>query len=131
MLENVTIEQDKRDNITHKVIVNGREIQRVNHIDFNFDVSEVPQVNVGIVGGFDFEGMADIHFDYSPYTVKESCKILRDELLKHGDLYRAFELSMYSALKEMPKEIRMGDMCMNEAVNRILKRIMGDEQSCT
>ena len=49
MLANVTIEQDKRDNITHKVIVNGREIQRVNHIDFNFDVSEVPQVNVAIV----------------------------------------------------------------------------------
>lgn len=131
MLANVTIEQNKRDNITHKVIVNGREIQRVNHIDFSFDVSEVPQVNVGIVGGFDFEGMADIHFDYSPYTVKESCKILRDELLKHGDLYRAFELSMYSALEEMPKKIRMGDMCMNEAVNRILKRIIGDEQSCT
>lgn len=59
MLANVTIEQDKRDGITHKVIVNGREIQRVNHIDFNFDVSEVPQVNVGIVGGFDFEGIAD------------------------------------------------------------------------
>lgn len=131
MLANVKIEQNKRDNITHKVIVNGREIQRVNHVDFNIDVAEIPQVNVGIAGGFDFEGMADIHFDYSPYTVKESCKILRDELLKHGDLYRAFELSMYSALEEMPKEIRMGDMCMNEAVNRILKRIIGGEQSCT
>lgn len=100
MLANVTIEQDKRDNITHKVIVNGREIQRVNHIDFNFDVSEVPQVNVGIVGGFDFEGMADIHFDYSPYTVKESCKILRDELLKHGDLYNAFVASINSVLMD-------------------------------
>ena len=97
MVANVTIEQDKRDNITHKVIVNGREIQRVNHIDFNFDVSEVPQVNVGIAGGFDFEGMADIHFDYSPYTVKEACKILRDELLKHGDLYNAFCHSIKSA----------------------------------
>ena len=131
MLANVKIEQDKQHKIIHRVFVNGKKMERVNHVDFNIDVAEVPQVNVGIVGGLDFEGMADIHFDYSPYTVKESCKILRDELLKHGNLYRAFELSMYSALEEMPKEIRMGDMCMNEAVNRILKRIIGDEQPCT
>lgn len=125
MLANVTIEQDKRDNITHKVIVNGREIQRVNHIDFNFDVSEVPQVNVGIVGGFDFEGMADIHFDYSPYTVKESCKILRDELLKHGDLYNAFVTSINSVLMD-------GIQCeppslMEHKAKQIMSRLIGDE----
>ena len=129
MLANVTIEQNKRDNITHKVIVNGREIQRVNHIDFNFDVSEVPQVNVGIVGGFDFEGMADIHFDYSPYTVKESCKILRDELLKHGDLYNAFVASINSVLMD-------GIQCeppnlMEQKAKQIMDRLIGDEQTCT
>ena len=126
MLANVTIEQDKRDNITHKVIVNGSEIQRVNHIDFNFDVSEVPQVNVGIVGGFDFEGMADIHFDYSPYTVKESCKILRDELLKHGDLYNAFVASINSVLMD-------GIQCeppnlMEQKAKQIMDRLIGDEK---
>lgn len=125
MLANVTIEQDKRDNITHKVIVNGREIQRVNHIDFNFDVSEVPQVNVEIAGGFDFEGMADIHFDYSPYTVKESCKILRDELLKHGDLYNAFVASINSVLMD-------GIRCeppnlMEQKAKQIMDRLIGDE----
>lgn len=125
MLANVTIEQDNRDNITHKVIVNGREIQRVNHIDFKFDVSEVPQVNVGIVGGFDFEGMADIHFDYSPYTVKESCKILRDELLKHGDLYNAFVASINSVLMD-------GIQCeppnlMEQKAKQIMDRLIGDE----
>lgn len=126
MLENVTIEQDKRDGITHKIIVNGREIQRVDHIDFNFDVSEVPQVNVGIVGGFDFEGMADIHFDYSPYTVKESCKILRDELLKHGDLYNAFVASINSVLMD-------GIQCeppnlMEQKAKQIMDRLIGDEK---
>lgn len=127
MLANVKIERDKQNEMIYRVFVNGENLKRVNHIDLNIDVAEVPQVNVGIVGGCDFEGMADIRFDYSPYTVKEACKILREELLKHKDFYRAFELSMYSALKEMPKEIRMGDMCMNEAVNRILKRIIGEE----
>lgn len=84
MLANVKIEQDEQHEIIHRVFVNGKKLERVNHIDFNLDVSEVPQVNVEIVGGFDFEGMADIHFDYSAYTVKESCKILRDELLKQA-----------------------------------------------
>ena len=129
MLANVTIEQDKRDNITHKVIVNGREIQRVDHIDFNFDVSEIPQVNVGIVGGFDFEGMAEIQFDYSPYTVKESCKILRDELIKRGDLYNAFVSSINSVLMD-------GIQCeppnlMERKAKQIMDRIIGDEQTCT
>lgn len=126
MLANVTIEQDKRDGITHKVIANGREIQRVNHIDFNFDVSEVPQVNVEIAGGFDFEGMADIHVDYSPYTVKESCKILRDELLKHGDLYNAFVASINSVLMD-------GIQCeppnlMEQKAKQIMDRLIGDEK---
>ena len=126
MLANVTIEQDKRDNITHKVIVNGREIQRVNHIDFNFDVSEVPQVNVEIAGGFDFEGMADIQFDYSPYTVKKSCKILRDELVKHGDLYNAFVASINSVLMD-------GIQCeppnlMEQKAKQIMDRLIGDEK---
>ena len=126
MLANVTIEQNKRDGITHKVIVNGREIQRVNHIDFNFDVSEVPQVNVGIVGGFDFEGMSDIHFDYSPYTVKESCKILRDELKKDCVFRKAFLASIYSALNDMKE-----DTPIDEIPEIILDRLIGDEWSCT
>ena len=127
MLANVKIEQITEKRPYFRVYKDGQKITRVRHIDANFDVDEVPTVNVEIVGGFDFEGMADIHFDYSPQTVKEACKILRDELLKHEDLYRAFELSMYSALKEMPKEIRMGDMCMNETVNRVLNRIIGED----
>ena len=126
MLANVKIEQDEQHEIIHRVFVNGKKLERVNHIDFNFDVSETPQVNVEIVGGFDFEGMADIHFDYSPYTVKESCKILRDELMKHGDLHRAFSSSIYSALHDL-KECSWVD----EVADIILDRLIGDEQTCT
>ena len=35
--------------------------------------------------------------------VQNVCKILRDELLKHGDLYRAFAASIHSALEDMPE----------------------------
>ena len=122
MLANVKIEQDKQNEMIHRVFVNGEKLKRVNHIDFNIDVDEAPQVNVGIVGGCDFEGMADIHFDYSPQTVKEACKILREELLKHGDLYDGFKASIISALKEtgFAEDIR-------DVADRTLIRIIGEE----
>lgn len=122
MLANVKIEQDKQNEMIHRVFVNGEKLKRVNHIDLNIDVAEAPQVNVGIVGGCDFEGMADVHFDYSPYTVKEACKILQEELLKHGDLYRAFTASIHSALKDMPD-----GTWIDEMPEIILSRIIGEE----
>lgn len=122
MLAHVKIEQDKENKHIHRVFINGEKLKRVNHIDLNIDVDEVPQVNVGIVGGCDFEGMADVHFDYSPYTVKEACKILQEELLKHGDLYRAFTASIHSALKDMPD-----GTWIDEMPEIILSRIIGEE----
>lgn len=122
MIANVKIEQDKENPLRHRVYRDGNEITRVRHIDLDIDVGEAPVVNVEIVGGCDFEGIADIHFDYSPYTVKESCMILREELLKHGDLYSAFLLSIQSALKEA------SDVGRKEEIARvILNRIIGEE----
>lgn len=122
MLANVKIEQYKQNEMIHRVFVNGEKLKRVNHIDFNIDVDEAPQVNVGIVGGCDFEGMADVHFDYSPYTVKEACKILREEIMKHSDLYDGFISSIQTAIEEAPNYIKN-----RELAERILKRIIGEE----
>ena len=133
MLANVKIEQITEKRPYFRVYKDGQKITRVRHIDANFDVDEIPTVNVEIVGGFDFEGMADIHFDYSPYTVKESCKILRDELLKHGDLYNGFVSSILSVLKENSRYIGDGETEIvaeygeNQLAEEILKRIIGED----
>ena len=133
MLTNVKIEQDKERPIVHRVYKDGEKITRVRHVDANFDVDEVPTVNVEILGGLDFEGMADIHFDYSPKTVKEACKILRDELLKHGDLYNGFVSSILSVLKENSRYIGDGETEIvaeygeNQLAEEILKRIIGED----
>ena len=124
MLANVKIEQDKQNEMIHRVFVNGEKLKRVNHIDLNIDVDEAPQVNVGIVGGCDFEGMADVHFDYSPYTVKEACKILREEIMKRNDLFDGFVSSIQTAIEEAPNYIKN-----RELAERILKRIIGEEQN--
>ena len=122
MLANVKIEQDKERPWLQRVYKDGQEITSVRHIDTNFETGEIPTVNVEIIGGIDIEGMADIHFDYSPCTVKEACKILREELLKHGHIYKAFSSSIYSALKEMPEET-----WIDEIPEIILKRIIGED----
>ena len=122
MIANVKIEQDKENPGIHRVYQNGNEIKRVVEADLKISADSFPEVNITIGGGCDFEGMADIHFDYSPQTAKEACKILREELLKHGDLYREFSASIYSALKEMTE-----DTFIDEMPEIILKRIIGED----
>ena len=123
MLAKVKIEQDPEYSFRHRIYQNGKEIERVAHVDLSIDPFEVPYVNIEIQGGIDFEGVADIQFDYSPHTVKEACKILREELLKRGDLYRAFSASIYSALKDMPEKTWIDEM-----PEIILNRIIGEEE---
>ena len=122
MIANVKIRQDKEKPWIYRVYKDGKQLTRVRSIDFNVEAGTLPELTVEIGGGIDFDGMADIHFDYSPHTIKEACKILREELLKHEDLYRAFSASIYSALNEMPEETWIDEM-----PEIILSRIIGEE----
>lgn len=67
-------------------------------------------------------------------NVRESISIIRNELLKHGDLYDGFHSSILSVLK--PKEKYVGDGCFelqlidfdaSMLAEEILKRIIGEE----
>lgn len=122
MLAKVKIEQDKENQTVHRVFKDGKKIERVRAINFDISAGEIPIVLVEIAGGCNFEGMADIYFDYSPYTVKEACKILRDELLKNVELYNGFISSIQTAIEEAPNYIKN-----RELAERILKRIVGEE----
>ena len=53
--------------------------------------------------------------------VQNAFKILRDELLKHGDLYKAFSASIYSALKDISEDTNIDEM-----PEIILNRIIGE-----
>lgn len=58
---------------------------------------------------------------------------MRDELLKHGDVYDGFLASIRSALKDLDREKReIGGLEMSysdylEIAEKILKRIIGEE----
>ena len=125
MLANVKIEQDTENPTVHRVFKDGKKIERVRAINFDISAGEIPIVLVEIAGGCNFEGMADIHFDYSPYTVKEACKILREELFKHGDLYIAFLASIESSLREQ-KATALPFQPERDIADNILQRIIGE-----
>ena len=124
MLANVKIEQDKENKHIHRVFIDGKQIEKITHLDFQVNPLEIPSVKLNIerMSGVDFEGKADVNFLNTPFTVQNACKILREELLKHGDLYRSFSASIYSALKDMKE-----GTWIDEMPEIILKRIIGED----
>ena len=124
MLANVKIEQDKENKHIHRVFIDGKQIEKIKHLDFQVNPLEFPTVTLNIerMSGVDFEGQAEVNFLKDPFTVQNACKILREELLKHGDLYRAFSASIYSALKDISE-----DTDIDEMPEIILSRIIGED----
>lgn len=135
MLANVKIEQDKEDPIRHKVYINGNKIQRITHMDFSVKPCETPWLRIKTCGIPNFEGSAEVSIECEP-TVEDSCKILRDELLKHGDLYNGFLESMKSVIQESEKWEKNDWVCnsydekkedLERLAELMLKRIIGEE----
>lgn len=58
----------------------------------------------------------------SNLDLQTSCRVIRDELLKHEDFYKSFVASVQSAIREAPQEC-----WSNELAERIVKRISGEE----
>lgn len=124
MIANVKIEQDKENKHIHRVFVDGKQIEKITHLGFEVNPQEFPSVTLNIeqLSGVDFEGQAEVNFLNNPFTVQNACKILREELLKHDDLYRAFSASIYSGLKDISEDVEPDEM-----PEIILKRIIGEE----
>ena len=135
MLANVKIEQNKEYPYTHKVFIDGNQIEKITHLDFQVNPLEIPQVtlNLEVTTGVDFEGQAEVNSLNDPFTAQNACKILRDELLKHGDLYDGFKASIISVMKENSRYIGDGEMEIiaeygeNQLAEEILKRIIGED----
>jgi len=124
MLANVKIEQDKENDHIHRVFIDGKQIDKITHLDFQINPCEIPGVTLNIerMSGIDFEGQAEVNFLKDPFTVQNACKILREEILKHEDLYRAFSASIYSALKDISEDTEIDEM-----PEIILSRMIGED----
>ena len=57
----------------------------------------------------------------SPCRLSEACKILLEELQKHGELYDGFKASITSAIKDTPNYTPI-----EKVAERILNRMIGE-----
>lgn len=80
--------------------IDGKKIDKVKRIDFSVGVDEVPEFVFETNGIPDIDMPGRVIFDCKPKNVIEALKILQNELLKHEDLYKGFNASITSALKE-------------------------------
>lgn len=80
--------------------IEGKKIDKVKRIDFSVGVEEVPTFVFETMGIPDIDMQGRVIFDCKPENVTEAVEILRNELLKHEDLYDGFTASIASALKD-------------------------------
>lgn len=106
---------------TH-VEIDGKPL-RCRSIDYHAEVDCIPTFTFEVLALPDIEvNHADIRFKFHPWTVVEAVKILRHELMLHGEVYEGFLGSIKSALNDMNGDTSS----INKAAEKILGRIIGD-----
>ena len=105
---------------TH-VEIDGKPL-RCRSIDYHAEVDCIPAFTFEVFAMSDIEANhADIRFKFHPETVTDAVKILRHELMQHGDTYNGFISSIESALNESKPYVRE-----NNLAKAILDRIIGE-----
>lgn len=107
-----------------RCFVNNVEIPIIISADFHASVDEVPEFKFKVVGRPDIETFGMVTFDFSPENLSDGCLIVSEELQKHKDLYKAFVVSVQTALKEIPANV---EIWTNELAEKIVRRIAGEE----
>lgn len=104
---------------TH-VEIDGKPL-RCRSIDYHAEADHIPTFSFEAMALSDIEvNHADICFRFHPDTVVEAVKILRNELMLHGEVYGGFLESIKSALHDMGDETDI-----TGAAKLILSRIIG------
>lgn len=105
--------------------INGQKMECVRSVDFRAAIDEVPTFTFEAMGLPEFDMPGDIRFSFTPQTVAEAVKVLRNELLKHSDVYDGFLASIRSAIKELPEDKAIW---ADELAEMILKRVIGEDK---
>ena len=109
-------------NTYYEIFVNGRKIDRVREINFHAEPCAIPEVDITLAAGCDFDGIADVGIVLNPETIEECIRGLRFALMTDDDLYQGFVSSICSALNDAD------NYTSNKKLSRqILDRIIGEE----
>ena len=106
----------------YDIEIDGVPVNYVRTIDFHAEPCEVPHVDLELVSGFEFDGLADIGINISPESTAECISGLGFALQMDEDLRNGFLASIRSALDEA------GNYENNEKLaERVLDRVLGTE----
>ena len=107
--------------------VDGTEINRVISADFHAAVDELPTSVFELMALPDIEMESEVKFSYTPQSIEDAVRILRHELLTHGEVYNGFKASLKTAIEKyctcgLPFEPE------EETAGKILDFMIGEEQ---
>ena len=123
MLSHVKLEQIEEGKIYHRLFINGNKV-RATAVNINVEVDCLPQCEVTIrPENVEYNGQADVKYDFTPETVRQAVVVLRNELLKHGELYESFKASISSAIHDECS----GVYADSKNAELILSRIIGED----
>ena len=122
MVGNVKILQLNNVGTGYSVEIDGTPIDYVRSVEFYAAADAVPTVNLEVVSGFAFDGLADIGINISPESTVECIQGLAFSLRMDDELKKGFLASIRSALDEA------GNYENNDRLaERILDRVLGTE----
>lgn len=133
----VKIINHKEGPIGTECYIDANKIQGARSVDFRVAVDEVPHFTFKTLGLPDIDMAGEVQFDFTPETVQQAVVVLRNELLKRGELYDSFLVSMRSAIDDdfwntretCGNELDIGQKDLDEAAELMLKRIIGLEDN--
>lgn len=129
MLSNIKIEQDKEYPYSHKVYVDGKQIEKITGLNFDIQPCELPRIELEILSGIDFEGQAEVSFINNPFNFKNACQVLKDGLQEDTYLYDGFVSSIKSAISDFFGKDNSKSWSEEDLAKAIICRLVGDEHN--
>ena len=121
MLADIKLEQDSKDELKHKLSINGQDFSDCTcHVEL--EAGCIPYVEVGMLAEvLEYSGQADVKFDFTAETVHQAAIILKSAIQLDMGTYNAFLASVRSVFDE-PDAVKCD---ADEISKRIVDRIVG------
>ena len=135
-MDRIQIKTDKENDSMFgptRLLVNGREIKNFISAKYEISAESAPALYCEMVGMIDIDAFGCAVIDPSPQNLQEACRIITEELKKHGDFYEGFVTSVLSVIKPYSRYIGNGETEINceygenHLAEEIVKRIIGEE----
>lgn len=125
-MKKVEIKNRNETSLGTECIIDGKSIPNVRSVDLHVGVDVVPEFTFAINGIPDIDMMGRVTINPSPTNLQEACRIIANELKKHGEFYDVYKNSVLSVFIE--SRIAFSPYGLREEISeKIVKRISGEE----